>query len=485
MIEDALTTFHVCSGLGGGAIGFQRAGFEHGGAVDIDDDANADFHTLTGDRATYGDIARMEPEDFRQICPDTPDVAFMSTPCKGYSGCLPEYKAQTQHYQDLNNLATRSVFLTVEAWRRPPPLLLFEMVPRIRTRGPEHLAQIKGLLHRKGYAVEETVHDLGVLGGLAQHRLRFLLVARHMEQVPVYLRVPVSRRVLGIGEVLAKLPCPVPGVKPIGRMHELPMLSPLNWLRLALILAGKDWRSLPELVRLVERGGRPNGPYGVQAWVEPSRAVLGHSNVSETWAAVADVRVQTVRREGGHMVKGWEQPSSPVIGHPKIHNFPAAVADIRLGCEPRNDAYGVAHWAMPSHTVLAHHRYDNAMGAVGDPRVPEVEGPPIDLDPKAKGCHMVIRAADGTWHRPITTAEFGMLQGLPLLCEDGTMLQLAGRSHARWRERIGNCVPPPAAESIARECRLTLEYARRGQWALGGGDIWVRNRREELRHGIQ
>lgn len=40
-------------------------------------------------------------------------------------------------------------------------------------------------------------------------------------------------------------------------------------------------------------------------------------------------------------------------------------------------------------------------------------------------------------------------QGLPTHMRDGRPLQLAGKSDARWRERIGNMVPPPAAKAIA------------------------------------
>ena len=63
---------------------------------------------------------------------------------------------------------------------------------------------------------------------------------------------------------------------------------------------------------------------------------------------------------------------------------------------------------------------------------------------------LVIRALDGTWHRPLTTLELAALQGLPTQI-DGEWLQLAGGSKARWRKRIGNAVPPATAEAIARE----------------------------------
>src|SRR5207249_4660510 len=58
----------------------------------------------------------------------------------------------------------------------------------------------------------------------------------------------------------------------------------------------------------------------------------------------------------------------------------------------------------------------------------------------------IIRALDGTWHRPFTTLELAALQGL---LEPDEHLELEGRSDSAWRERIGNAVPSPTAAAIA------------------------------------
>ncbi|MFO6400181.1 DNA cytosine methyltransferase, partial [Pseudomonas aeruginosa] len=71
------------------------------------------------------------------------------------------------------------IWLMGEAWKNDPvPLIVFENVPRLATRGRHLLDQINSLLSHYGYAVAETTHDCGELGGLAQSRKRFLLVAR-------------------------------------------------------------------------------------------------------------------------------------------------------------------------------------------------------------------------------------------------------------------------------------------------------------------
>ncbi len=86
----------------------------------------------------------------------------------------------------------------------------------------------------------------------------------------------------------------------------------------------------------------------------------------------------------------------------------------------------------------------------------------------------VIIALDGTWHRPLTTLELAVLQGFPAVLPDGRPLVLAGRSDARWRERIGNAVPPPAARAIAEAILRAMLPSRLGVWVMGNTPIWVR-----------
>jgi hypothetical protein len=61
---------------------------------------------------------------------------------------------------------------------------------------------------------------------------------------------PSKKRVRACGEVLGELP--LPEQEEAGELHRLPKLSWLNWVRLALIPAGGDWRDLPGM----HEGGR-------------------------------------------------------------------------------------------------------------------------------------------------------------------------------------------------------------------------------------
>ena len=506
------TVLHLFAGAGGGALGFLRAGFRSVGAIDIDPRACEDIEYLTGEKATVGDLSTMTPAELAEICQERPDVLFTSPPCKGYSGCLADELARSDKYLALNSLAFRGIWMALEAWETPPPLILLENVPRIQSRGKAWLQRLESMLHAYGYAVTMGTHDCGEIGGLAQNRRRFLLVARHMEQVPEYLRVPSQKRVKSIGEVLGELPVPVPGSTEGGDMHRLSRMVPMNWVRLALIPAGGDWRDLPESVALPTRKARQNGGFGVETWSAPAHAVVAEGTVRNTRASVADPRLPYPARRGIFGVRPWAEAARVITGNPRMGCGPFALSDPRLGCSPRSGAYGITDWEGPSKTVVAAASHDNSSLSVTDPRLPErdnrhagvlgiedwgasshtvtgqhgrrgwdsvadpreADGPlQIDWDSQ-KPVHVVIRSLDGTWHRPMTTLELAALQGFPVR-HRGAWLRLAGNSHRRWREAIGNAVPPPAAEAIARNCRATLIAAAKGEFALSSDAIWVQD----------
>jgi hypothetical protein len=82
------------------------------------------------------------------------------------------------------------------------------------------------------------------------------------------------------------------------------------------------------------------------------------------------------------------------------------------------------------------------------------------------------------WHRPLTTMELAALQGLTTHA-DGSPLTLAGGSHTTYREHIGNMVPPPAAQAIAK---AALRCLTSGGWLLmgPGEEVWVDGNEDEV-----
>lgn len=552
---------HLFAGIGGGAMGFQDAGFETAAAVDYDAAVCQDFEYLTGAPAVAADLHEMDPAEVGALTSGyTPHVVFSSSPCTGFSSCLPRKYAALEKYQRLNELTVRGIFLAVTAWDPAPPLILLENVPRITTRGEKYLRQIVSILRGHGYAVKMSTHDAGEIGHLGQRRKRFLLVARDPDRVPRYVYRPPVYEPRACGEVLSQLPVPVPGSGAGGLMHRLPRMSPLNWLRLALIPAGGDWRKLPPEVALAWRKGRINGGYGVNDWERSSHTVVGEGSVQNAWNSINDPRVTCERREGSMGVTSWEEPSTTVIANGTHHNGPWQVGDPRLTCAPRSTVYGVLDANEPANTVVSAAKHDNGPYSIADARLsgsphhgyygvqddrqpantvlgvpgsrhgqvvtdprlnhsprkgslgvtsskepagtvigeatplkgqafadsrvlepthllyyrddlPVLTGPELDLETK-KPCYVVIAAPDGTWHRPMTTLELAALQGFPVWFR-GDYLQLCGRSHQKWRKRIGNAVPPPAAAAIAAEMMATLTGDYETAPSEGRTRIWV------------
>jgi len=603
--------FHLFSGSGGGALGFQDAEdefkgiigrFRTLGGVDVDPLACEDFKYLTGVQATQMDLFERRdyvafhghepgPEWHESTTEDLwaaaqgehPDVIFLSPPCKGLSGLLPQKTAETPKYQALNRLVIRGMFVTLETFKMDlPSIILLENVPRISGgRGKKLLHTIKEMLHSYGYVIDDRTHDCGEIGGLGQHRKRYLLIARNPEKVPVFVYQPPKQRVKSIGEIIG--PLPLPDDPRGGRMHRLPRLQVKTWKRLALIPAGGDWRNLEKIapedywLEYVPRGG---GPYGVMDWDKPSCTVIGNAGIKGSNAAavgdprlkhresshgsgastigdlrtgfnpsthtaiyqvnkwgevsntvtgahgpnngaisiadprlnqrhgrysgtykvikwdqscstilgqtdlqtgalsVADTRLGCKPRSGTMGVQDWNQPGKTVIGSGDIHAGAVAIGDPRLRCNSRPNLYGVADWNEPISTVTgsAHVTSSNGVAAVADPRIPGDRERP---DPPP-----IIISLDGYWHRPLTTLELAILQGLPLIV-NGEPLRLAGKSDASWRERIGNMVPPGAAKAMGQVSLHALLVASEGiTWDMSSLAIWVIPSEKETSHHV-
>ncbi|RQI06459.1 DNA cytosine methyltransferase [Pseudomonas aeruginosa] len=621
MLKRTLYHFHFCCGLGGGAAGFNRARPRVGnveaewvclGGIDVDPAGLRDFERLAGVPGTLLDLftrdqyvrfhGKEPPAGWREATPEDirraaggrrPDAVFISSPCKGASGLLSEKMSLTPKYQALNELTLRCIWLMGEAWADDPvPLIVFENVPRLASRGRHLLDQINSLLGGFGYAVAETTHDCGELGGLAQSRKRFLLVARHVEKVPPFLYEPEKKSLRAVGDILGRMPLPG-DIEAAGPMHRVPSLQWKTWVRLALVRAGSDWRSLNDLavedgylrdliiVPEYHRGvlgvnhwgdscgvvagasrpmnGRfsvadPRAPanalqyqqYGVRRWTDTSGAIIGVKSPGQGTYSVADPRGQSF---GKYPVTDWDGPSGTVIaasttgqgafavadprpdvtwhknvfrvvsmdqhagtvttGHgpssggqavadPRYHNWhPGAssrklhvgewgsatgtvtgsqqvasgalsIADPRVLDRTKGDAYltgghyGVVGFDQSAGAVSASARHDNGRWSVADPRMPAAND----------RLTCIIQSLDGTWHRPFTTLELAALQSL---VDPEEQLILDGLSDSDWRERIGNAVPPAAAEAIAGVMGTTLLLAEAGEtFMLSNMPIWVR-----------
>lgn len=395
--------FHLFCGLGGGARGFNRASPRVGnlqakfrclGGIDVDAASIRDFGRLAGVPGTVLDLFDREqyrtfhgaepPADWREATAadiqraaggERPNIVFLSAPCKGFSGLLSEGKSKTDKYQALNRLTLRGVWLMLEAWSDDPPeLVIFENVPRIATRGRHLLDQIVALLRAYGYAVAETTHDCGEIGGLAQSRRRFLLVARHSEKVPSFLYQPRSKPLRAVGDVLGRML--LPGDLRAGPMHRVPSLQWKTWVRLAFVQAGSDWRSLNRLA--IEDGAlrdylivpeMHSGMLGVQDWTRHSSTVTGKGRPSCGNFAVADPRFEqsALWSDGqAYGVRRWDASMGTVAGQQGPGQGAYSVADPRHhGPAKHSNEYRVVRWDRAAMAVTSAHGTGQA---VADPR---------------------------------------------------------------------------------------------------------------------
>lgn len=456
-------------GIGGGALGFDQAEEEYRGikgkfeticGIDNDPEACEDFRRLTGSRCEEVDLfdrqqyvefhgeeppedwEEVTPESLRRIVREVPDVIFTSPPCKGFSGLLSEKNSKTRKYQALNRLTYRSMNLLLEAFKDDlPALILFENVPRITTRGKQHLDKIKQQLKLYGYEIDDQYHDCGKIGGLAQSRKRYLLIARNPQKLDSFVYMPPEYDMKTIGSVLETLP--LPGEK-FGKIHSVPNLQWKTWVRLALIPAGGDWSDLESM-----------------DWTQY------HINNVD----IADPR--TGFKENTHRniyrVQKWDERGKTITGAMRPNNGAPSIADPRVNCKPRSGVYGVMKWNEPAKTVIGSADVHAGTAAVADPRVPA---------DNETGTWVII-SEDGTWHRPLTTLELAVLQGFPLTLADGEVFEMAGNSDARWRERIGNAVPVQSATAIANTMLRSLLANAKGDWLMSADEIWVVPNKED------
>ena len=288
-----------------------------------------------------------------------------------------------------------------------------------------------------------------------------------------------------VGRVLDRML--LPGDPVAGPMHTIPNLQWKTWVRLAFIEAGKDWRCLEhfkvsdgvlnDYIILPENYGY-SGILGVSKWDEHAAAISARSFPGTGKYSVADPRPTTTRWAGGkYKITKFDQSANTVIAASTTGEGAFAVADPRSGLQRGNGNYnskhyGVVPWDATVGAITARAKHDNGAWSLADPRPASM---PItsQLPNEKEQLLAVIQSLDGTWHRPFTTLELAALQGL---VDGEEYLELDGCSHTSWRERIGNLVPPPAAQAIASMMGETLLLAWSGEtFVLSATPIWCRD----------
>ncbi|MCZ4315129.1 DNA cytosine methyltransferase [Comamonadaceae bacterium G21597-S1] len=488
---------HLFCGLGGGAKGFNAARARVGsisgqfrciGGIDVDPASIRDFTRLSGVNGTVLDLFDREqfiafhgrepgpgwreastPDIHQSFHHERPHIVFLSAPCKGFSGLLSEGKSKTDKYQALNRLTLRGVWLTLEAFKdNPIELILFENVPRIATRGRQLLDQITELLRAYGYAVAETTHDCGEIGGLAQSRKRFLLVARHIEKVPPFLYEPDKRPLRAVGDVLGRML--LPGDLRAGPMHRVPALQWKTWVRLAFVEAGSDWRSLNKLA--IEDGKLRDylivpeyhrGHLGVNDWSEPAGTVAGSSRATNGKFSIADPRAAAgALQYQQYGVLGWPDTAGAVIGVKSPGQGTFSVADPRHdGPAKHSNEFRIVAWDKAAMAVTSAH---GSGQAVADPRQPgqcfgkyavtsydTPAGTVISGSTTGQGAFAVADPRSGInrvkGDHYLTGGHYGVV---PWTEPTGAVSASAGHDSGRWSVADPRAMPGPADKLVCR-----------------------------------
>lgn len=264
--------------------------------------------------------------------------------------------------------------------------------------------------------------------------------------------------------------------------------------------------------------GEHAGKMRVEAWGDPAHVITGSDRVGSGALSIADPRLTGAPRFNHvYRIVPWQEPSPTVAGgggpagglavaDPRTgfgagtHNnvlhvtaYDAAAKTITSGDHPSGGAlcvadprpaalrdgktqyrttgeYGVVPWDGQAGAVTSQGQHDNGRWSVADPRS-HAGTPAGELPAATDRLVAVIRALDGTYHRPFTTLELAALQSL---VDPDELLELDGLSDSAWRERIGNAVPSDAAEAIANVMAETLLLAWSGEtFALSAAPIWV------------
>jgi len=422
-------------GIGGFSAGAIRAKVEYGGrvykykllvSIDCDPVACLNHDIITGEktvvvmdlfsRKQYIAFHGKEPtSEWREVTPwdiwesfgrQVPNTVFLSPPCKGLSGLLPEESAKSEKYQALNELTVRGIELVLVACDtygggQVPDIIHFENVPRITSRGKHLLRQIRNLLKKYSYAVNmNPKHNLGEIGGLGQKRLRFLIMARQEKKIPNPIYLPQKKRLRSIGDIIG--PLPLPGdTDSCGWMHRIPKLQWKTWVRLALIPAGGDWRDLQrdcyaniyQVVPFdypaptVTGSHRPNngaismadprinynprvGAFKIQNWDKTGPTITASTRTggSNGISGVADPRIENVQGYGNkYRVTRYDDPAPTVTGS-RIGSGAVIVSDMRVG-QGYSNKRKVLEWDKPGTTVTGIADIQSGAQSIADPRL--------------------------------------------------------------------------------------------------------------------
>ncbi len=182
-VEGAIDVFDFFSGCGGMSAGFAAVNsiapaYRLAMAVDLDEEANATYHTNLGLKPEKIDIAHLATDCFaaKKLIDDarqsleSPFVMIGCAPCQGFSS----HRNAAGAVDKRNNLFTSFARIACAA---KPDVIVIENVPEILTDRYWPLVNAaREMFEANGYFSHISVHDMTEFG-VPQHRYRALLIA--------------------------------------------------------------------------------------------------------------------------------------------------------------------------------------------------------------------------------------------------------------------------------------------------------------------
>ncbi len=285
-----VTVADVFAGCGGGSIGFQQAGFEVIGAVEIDGDATAAYAANVGVKPLCKDIREVTGRELLKgtgVGVGELTLLFGCPPCQSFT--ILRRGAEETAVDSVRNTLPREYSRMVAELR--PRHIAFENVPglvdgRWRDRFDELLADLERLGYRCSWDVLDTA-DYGV----PQHRRRVVVVGSRLVH-PVL--PPASHSASGedglpmhrtVRQAIGRLRRLGPGeADPADSLHRARRHSDIAIRRLRAVPEGGSRKHLPPELQLACHKGHP-GHYDIYArmwWDRPAPTLTsGCTNVTK------------------------------------------------------------------------------------------------------------------------------------------------------------------------------------------------------------
>jgi DNA (cytosine-5)-methyltransferase 1 len=252
------------SGAGGISLGLEMAGFNILLAFDINKCAVRTYNYNLGSACVVEDARNLKGEDiFKKIKLRKGDLPLLAggPPCQGFSS-----QKKGAHLGDpRNHLILEYIRFVNEI---TPRFFLLENVGMFgKKRGNKYLKELEELADYQVYPHFYNSADYG----LAQTRVRFIIVGRRKDQVVEFkVPKPVGKWVT-VSEVIGDLPEPPMDYSdhPNYPNHSRARVSKLNIKRFSFVPQGGGWQDIPHELRLechkkvnTQSGGAWSDVYG-------------------------------------------------------------------------------------------------------------------------------------------------------------------------------------------------------------------------------